>query len=166
MTQLFEQLDKIVEQKTVLYGQFIDLLGEEWRRIAEDSLEKLELILERKASLMMTIENLNMQREQTVAQIAVLYGLDSNALTLKEIIRLQGNPQKHRLAHHRRVLRGQIDTINRMNQANRKLVRQSSQAVKKSIDYLTQPKAQPTPYSSQGNLDEAPMEGRMVSTSA
>ena len=42
MTQLYEQLEDLVQKKTVYYGQLIDLMNEEWRCIGENALEKLE----------------------------------------------------------------------------------------------------------------------------
>lgn len=167
MNELFEHLDRLVEQKTVHYGQLIDLLNEEWRHIGGNDLEKLEALLERKEALLITIQDINIQREQVVRAIGEQFGIDPSNLTLKEIIRLPGNDHRSRLQHFRRILRSQIDTINRMNQANRKLVRQSARTVKESIDYLVDPSPQQfSPYNPKGDMTDVPLEGRMVRTSA
>ncbi len=166
MSNHFEHLSHLVEKKTVYYGQLIDLMNEEWRRIGENDLEKLEELLQRKHDLLLTIEQLNQEREQVVQGIAVAHSLAPEGLTLKEIIGLPGNTHKSRLQHFRRTLRSQIDTINKMSQTNRKLIRQSSRTVKESIDYLVEPGPQYTPYDTRGDLPDAPLEGRMVRTSA
>ena len=167
MMELFEQLDRLVEKKTVHYGQLIDLLNEEWRHIGDSDLEKLEALLVRKEALLITIHEINLQREQVVRAIGEQFEIDPVSLTLKEIIRLPGNTHRTRLQHFRRVLRSQIDTINRMNQTNRKLVRQSARTVKESIDYLVEPEPpQFSPYNPKGDVADVPLEGRMVRTSA
>ncbi len=166
MSDSFEQLDDLVEKKTVYYGQLIDILNEEWRHIGENSLDMLESLLTRKETLLITIQELNLQREQVVHEIANQFGLVPEDITLKDIISLPGNPFKSRLQHFRRVLRSQIDSINRTNQANRKLVRQSARTVKESIEYLVEPGPQYTPYNTRGDLADAPLEGHMVRTSA
>lgn len=166
MNDSFEQLDHLVEQKTVFYGQLIDILNEEWRHIGENSLEMLETLLARKETLLITIQELNIKREQVVRDIAVSHGFNSENITLKDIISIPENRFKSRLQHFRRVLRSQIDTINRMNLANRKLVRQSARTVKESIEYLVEPGPQYTPYNTRGDVADAPLEGRMVRTSA
>ncbi len=166
MSDNFQQLDYLVEKKTVYYGQLIDILNEEWRHIGENSLDHLETLLARKETLLITIQELNIQREQVVRQIATEYNLNQDNITLKEIISIPDNPHKSRLQHFRRVLRSQIDSINRINQANRKLVRQSARTVKESIEYLVETGPQYTPYNPKGDLADAPLEGRMVRTSA
>ena len=166
MKHLFEQLEELVSQKTVHYGQLIDLMNEEWRYIGGNHVEKLETLLEKKRLLLDTIQQLNLKREQVVREIAGIHGLEPHQISLKDIIRIKDNHRAQRLAHYRRLLRSQIDTINRMNQTNRKLVRQSSRTVKDSIEFLVQPTGNHSPYSSRGNLDDVPLEGRMVSTSA
>jgi len=166
MKHLFEQLEELVSQKTVHYGQLIDLMNEEWRCIGGNHVEKLETLLEKKRLLLDTIQQLNLKREQVVREIAGIHGLEPHQISLKDIIRIKDNHRAQRLAHYRRLLRSQIDTINRMNQTNRKLVRQSSRTVKDSIEFLVQPTGNHSPYSSRGDLDDVPLEGRMVSTSA
>lgn len=166
MSNSFEQLNHLVEKKTVFYGQLIDILNEEWRHIGENSLEKLEALLTRKETLLITIQELNLQREQVVREIAAASSSIPENITLKDIIAIPDNPFKSRLQHFRRVLRSQIDTINRMNLANRKLVRQSARTVKESIEFLVEPGPQYTPYNTRGDLPDAPLEGRMVRTSA
>ncbi len=166
MSDSFEQLNYLVEKKTVFYGQLIDILNEEWRHIGENSLEKLEALLTRKETLLITIQELNLQREQVVREIAGASNLSPENITLKDIISIPGNSFKSKLQHFRRVLRSQIDTINRMNLANRKLVRQSARTVKESIEFLVEPGPQHSPYNTRGDLPDAPLEGRMVRTSA
>ena len=87
MMELFEQLDRLVEKKTVHYGQLIDLLNEEWRHIGDSDLEKLEALLVRKEALLITIHEINLQREQVVRAIGEQFEIDPVSLTLKEIIR-------------------------------------------------------------------------------
>jgi len=166
MKQLYEQLENLVQQKTIYYAQLIDLMNEEWRCIGENALEKLEIMLQRKEALLGTLQQLNGLREQVVREIAQTHGMDPHQVSLKDIIRFKDNSQAPRLAHYRRILRSQINIINRMNQANRKLIRQSSRTVKETIDFLVQPAGSPSPYSARGDLDDVPIEGRMVSTSA
>ncbi|MFQ5483008.1 MAG: flagellar protein FlgN [Nitrospinaceae bacterium] len=166
MKALYGELEGLIQQKSVLYGRFIDLLGEEWRSLSENSLDKMESLLKHKETLLLSIQELNVHRENVVRSIAEAHGRPPEELTLKDIIRLPGNPSAHRLAHHRRVLRSQIDTLNRMNQANRRLIRQTKRTTQQTLEHLLQPGGISSPYGANGDLAAAPMEGRMVRTSA
>lgn len=165
MIDTYRQLDATILKKTVLYGQFIDLLKEEWKQITQFALEKLEKIVERKEALVLEIEQVNQVREHYVAAIAHAKGLDPRNVTLRDIIQMEDNPFARNMAGTRKVLKEQINMLNLQNQDNKNLLRRSAQGVKQSIEHIYPGEKTEGPYHSNGQMNERPLASGVVSMS-
>ena len=164
MNDLYKALDEILMQKIDLYNELIDVMKKEWTSISEYSREKLEEALEKKSSLLAKVHELNYKREEIVQRFSSQLGRPQEEVTLKSIIELEANPWARRMKACREKIRKQIETIHKMNADNKQLIYRSSLTMKKSISWLYEIDTAYTPYYSNGQLSEPPMESRVVNT--
>ena len=164
MEAMYKTLASLLSEKSSLYADFIDLLQEEWNCVSEYSRESLEKILEKKEYMVTAIHKMNAQREQLTQAIAEKKQIPEGERTLKSIILLGDNRWAGHMEKHRKTLRQQIKTIQKMNARNKNLIHQSSLSMKRSMTWLYQVDAAYTPYHQNGELREAPLQSGLVNT--
>ena len=110
-----------MEKKVVLYEKFISLLKEEWRSIAEYSIDSLEPIVFKKDELVHQLQVLESDRTQTMKKVAKGLQISYSNLTMKNLLNVQKSPLNSRLANSRKKLLGKIQIVNEWNRSIRRL---------------------------------------------
>ncbi len=166
MNNLYQALDEVLVRKIKLYDEIIEVIREEWNSITEYNRKNLETALERKETLLVKVHELNNTREGLVQSIAKSIHHNQGRLGLKDIIQIKDNLWAPRMVESRKTIRERIQTIQEMNQANRALIGRTAEGIKASMGWLYQADAAYTPYFSNGQLREPPMESQVVNTDA
>ena len=136
MSLLLKHLLNIMERKTTLYKKFISLLQEEWKCIAEYSIEALESIIHKKDDLVNQLQILESERTRVIKKVARGLKIPHGGLTMKNLLKIQKSPINPRLAQSRKNLLAQIQTVNNLNGSVRDLMNQSSSSFRKSLGPL------------------------------
>ena len=164
MSNLYQSLESILNEKIQLYDRIIEVMTEEWTSITEYSRPRLEKAVEQKEALLAKVHELNHQRESLVKAFARDSGSESGAITLAEIIKMKGNYLGAHMAEQRKTIRRQIQQIRELNTSNKQLINRSALAMKRSVSWLYEVDAKYTPYYANGELSEPMIESRMVDT--
>jgi flagellar biosynthesis/type III secretory pathway chaperone len=164
MNELYSTLEEVLVRKIALYENIIQVMNEEWASISNYSRIDLENAVSRKEILLAQVHDLNYKREEIVKAFAENLNCPQPEVTLGTIIELKNNPYKSRMAACRDKIKGQINTINQLNKANKQLINRSSMAMKKSMSWLYEIDTATTSYYSNGQIKEPAMESRVVNT--
>jgi flagellar biosynthesis/type III secretory pathway chaperone len=164
MNKFYKQLLDVLARKASLLSRFIDLLRREWKCVSDYSLEKLEEIVREKEELIARIQLLDVERESIVTNFAEAVGQPAEEVTLRLIARRKDNPWGKQMIARRDQLMGQVETINKLNRANRDLIDHSSLTMKKSMAFLYQAdQDDQAGYYSNGQAKKEKMGSRMLS---
>lgn len=136
MSSLLKHLLNTMEKKVVLYEKFIFLLKEEWRSIAEYSIDSLEPIILKKDELVHQLKVLESDRTKTMKKVAKGLQISYSNLTMKNLLNVQKSPLNSRLANSRKKLLGKIQIVNEWNRSIRRLMNKSSASFRKSLVHL------------------------------
>lgn len=167
MNLLLKQLLILMERKISLYGKFIVLLREEWRCIAEYSVDSIDPLLEKKDDLVRQMANLESDRNRLMRKVASRVKVAPSGLTLKKLIHLQDSPLNPRLATSRKKLLEQIQSINNLNRSIRDLMDSSSRSFRKSLVFLhSAGETALASYHANGRVAERKIQSRMLSVDA
>ena len=164
MSGLLKHLLKIMEKKTTLYEKFVSLLQDEWKCIAEYSIETLESIIHKKDDLVNQLQVLESERIRIMKKVAHGLKIPHGGLTMKNLLKIQESPINPKLAQSRKNLLSHIQTVNNLNCSVRDLMDQSSSSFRKSLVHLHSVGAtDSSPYHANGKIEKAKIFSRMLS---
>ncbi|MZH02405.1 MAG: flagellar protein FlgN [Nitrospinae bacterium] len=164
MNRLYKNLEDLLKQKIKLYDNFIKLLQEEWLCVSKYSYDSLEVVIAKKEDQVMQMQALENSRSSLMKKIAEKLQVRQSSLTLKKLIQIKGNPYKNNLAKCRNKLLSQIQQINEWSDKAKNLMDHSALSLKKSLAYIhSADEKAASPYTSNGQMVEGRVEGRMVS---
>lgn len=167
MNRLYKNLLNLLLQKIRLYNEFIDLLRKEWDAVAGYSLENFTDIMNKKETLILKSEALEENRNRVMEALAKGLGLPAGDFTLNKLISSRQDPCNPKLAECRRRLLKQIETIRELNEKNKLLINHSSLSLKKSMAFIHRcDEESRSSYYSNGRLQEARMQSRLLNTDA
>ena len=164
MSVLLKHLLKIMEKKTKLYKKFVSLLQDEWKCIAEYSIEALESTIVKKDDLANQLLTLESERKRIMKKVALGLKISHGGLTMKNLLKIQNSPINSRLAQSRKNLLNQIQAVNNLNSSVRNLMDQSSSSFRKSLVHLHSVGATASsPYHANGQIEKSKIFSRMLS---
>ena len=167
MNGLLKRLLVLMEKKIAHYEIFISLLQDEWRYIAEYSIDALEASVSKKNDLAYKMQILESERTRIMKKIAHELKISLSGLTMKRLISIQKSPINPRLAKSRKKLLKQIHHINELHRSIRTLMDQSTLSFRKSMVFLhSEGEMASSPYHANGRLAEAKIHSRMLSLDA
>ena len=167
MSSLLKNLLTTMEKKIILYEKFISLLQDEWKCIAEYSIETLETLINKKYDLVNQLQSLEVERIRIMKKVAHSLNVSHGNLTMKNLIHIQKNPLNSRLAKSRKNLLTQIQSVNYLNCSIRDLMKKSSLSFRKSLVHLhTEGEIASSPYHANGKINKSEKYSRMLSVDA
>jgi flagellar biosynthesis/type III secretory pathway chaperone len=156
-----------MEKKITLYEKFISLLQDEWKCIAEYSIETLESLINKKYELVNQLQGLEAERIKIMKKVAQSLKVSHGNLTMKNLINIQKNPLNSRLAKSRKNLLTKIQSVNYLNCSIRDLMKKSSLSFRKSLVHLhTEGEIASSPYHANGKIKKSEKYSRMLSVDA
>lgn len=163
MTHLYRALLNQMGQKIAIYRELIDILKREWDCIVAYSLEDLQAILKGKEMLTLKLQVLEENRIKVITEIGKKLNINSENLTLKNILKAHNHSLNPKLAAHRKVLLEQIDTLKEYTLKTQGLVDRSSLSIKKSIVFLHRSLDKAAaPYGADGQMGVGKSECHML----
>jgi flagellar biosynthesis/type III secretory pathway chaperone len=167
MNRLYKNLEDLLKQKITLYDKFIQLLKEEWVCVSKYSYDSLQEITAKKEDQVMQMQALENSRSCLMKKIAEKLKVRQSSLTLKKLAQIKDNPYRNNLARSRQKLLSQIKDVNEWSGKVKNLMDHSALSLKKSLAFIHSKDEQAnSPYSSNGQVMEGRVEGRMVSMDA
>ncbi|MGY8713992.1 MAG: flagellar protein FlgN [Verrucomicrobiia bacterium] len=167
MNRLYKNLQDLLEQKTGLYENFIQLLNEEWKCVTEYSYDGLQEIIAKKNNQVMQMQALESSRSSLMKKIASNLKLEQSGLTLRKLIQYKDNPYRINLSKCRENLLSKIQQINILSVKIKALMDHSALSLKKSLAFIhSEGEKANSPYEANGQVTEGKLQSRMVSVDA
>ncbi|MBC8285206.1 MAG: flagellar protein FlgN [Nitrospinae bacterium] len=167
MKRLYKNLQDVLEQKIKLYENFIQLLNEEWKSVAQYSYDDLQIIIAKKDDQVMQMQALENSRSSLMKKIAGNLNMKPSALTLKRLIQFKDNPYRVNLSNCRSRLLSKINKINILSAKIKALMDHSALSLKKSLAFIhSEGEKAHSPYEANGQVNEGKLQSRMVSVDA
>ena len=164
MNKLYKNLQELLEQKIVLYDNFIKLLNEEWKCITNYSYDGLQEIIDKKNEQVRQMQVLENNRSNLMKKIASNHKVGQSGLTLNKLIQNKDIPYRINLSKCRNKLLSNIQIINLLSTKIKALIDHSSLSLKKSLAFIhSEGEKANSPYESNGQVSEGSLQSRMVS---
>ena len=165
MDVLFEKLIGLLESQTGLYSSLLTVLQAEKAAALNSDLEPLNRAVKEKENVLLEIRILEEQRLNMLNQVAGFIGKPTRQLTLKRLAQQLPDPYAEQVRTCRSNLISLTQSIQELNNSNRKLFRRSLELVKGSINLLGSLRSPAPVYCQAGKLGTATSSGRVLSGS-
>jgi flagellar biosynthesis/type III secretory pathway chaperone len=165
MDALFEKLIGLLESQTGLYGALLKTLQAEKAAALNSDLDPLNRAVKEKENVLLKIRILEEQRLNLLGQVAGIIGAPADQLTLKRLAQQLPEPYAARVRTCRSNLVSLTQSIQELNNSNRKLFRRSLELVKGSINLLGRLRSPAPVYCQTGKIGTAMSGGRVLSGS-
>lgn len=163
MEKLLNALSDCVDRQLHLYRKLLDLFSDERTAVLTSDLEALNRVLMDKELLLQNIRSVEHLRRQTAHEMAVLLGIDEDAVTISQLSESIEEPYASRIKRKGDRLKALIDEIQIASGRNRSLCLQALKFVSGSIKLLTAI-SRPNPvYHASGRIHHDRNIGRMLS---
>lgn len=137
MAGLIIELIETVEQQNSLYEQLLELSAKKKTVIIDNSLEKLQKLLDEESSLIGKCQRLDKQREQLFDDIAFVLNLKREDVTLSKLsAAIKGQPEEKRLTTAKDKAVSLLNKIKGINDVNRYLVEQSLEHIEFNVNLI------------------------------
>ena len=167
MTHLYKKMATILEQKMLLYKEFISLLQKEWDVVTEYSLDHLRDIIKKKEALVLKMQELEESRVEVTHSLSEMLGVPPETLTIKDLIRLRKDPSNPKLIEYRKRLMAQIEIVKKLNDKNKGLVNHSSLSLQQSFSFMYRADEEArSSYRADGIMRKNRMQSRIISADA
>ena len=145
MASLMENLIDVLEQESSEYEGLLELSQRKTPVIVSGNLENLQKITDEEQELVSRINHLDRKRAEVTADIANVLNKDVTALKLKNLIEmLAGRPvEQKRLAEAHDRLQAAVRTLQRVNEHNSELLKESLEMVAFELNLIQSMKAAP-----------------------
>lgn len=134
---MLNQLDKTLKDKVKLYQELNSILHEEKNVLGKGKISHLQDFLSRKEIIIKKLRNLDEKRKTILKEIANQMGLSFDSISLSKIIKKAGSPIADKLKKSRIQLIELINSIDRLNIYNEKLVQRSSASNEKILSFFS-----------------------------
>lgn len=131
------QLIDVIQKEVEMFERLLKTMKEEQAALVGHDVEALERTVEVQRDLTEKAAALERARAEVVRSLCESMGEDPSVLTMKQIIEKVGAPHDERLGALRQDLLDLHEEIQRSNQQNALLVKQSMKYVDKSLQILT-----------------------------
>jgi flagellar biosynthesis/type III secretory pathway chaperone len=163
MELLLEKLIELLESQKHLYAGLLKVLQEEKAAAVNSHLEALNRAVKEKENVLLEIRILEEQRIKMLNQVAAALGLPVGGLTLKRLAQKAPHPYAGRVTACRSSLLSLTQSIQEINNSNRRIFKRSLQLVRGSINLLGNLRAPAPVYGQTGKLGNAAAGGRVLS---
>lgn len=146
---MWDKLVFLLTEIVALYRVILEISRNKKKVLVSARVEELEALTKQEESIILQIGKLETAREQIVAELAGLYGLSSNDLTLSKARELAGGETAAKLQALEVDLASIAAELAPLNKINTELIQQSLNYVNYNLNLLTQSPAG-TNYAAKG----------------
>lgn len=136
MSQLSEQLARILEREQVIYEEVLDLAEKKKQIIIDGKLKELEDITRRENEIVGILIKLENLRSQTSEQLAAEKGI-TELTTVRELLPLLEPKDQLTISTLQSKLRGTATALQNANELNGKLLKQSLELVDFNLNLIS-----------------------------
>ena len=165
MDELVEKIIGLIEDQKRLYGLLLTVLQDEKAAAMRSSLDALNRAVKEKENVMLKIRILEEQRINLLGQVASVLGEPADQLTLERLAQRIPEPHAGRVQACRSSLLSLTQSIQELNNSNRRLFRRSLELIKGSINLLGSLRSPAPVYCQTGKLGAALASGSVLSGS-
>ena len=163
MDALSEKLIGLIEDEKRLYGLLLTILQEEKAAALASRLDTLDQAVKEKENVLLKIRILEEQRINLLTQIAEALGEPVHRLTLKRLAEHLPEPHAVRVLACRSSFKSLAQSIQELNNSNRRLFQRSLELIKGSINLLGGLRAPAPVYCPTGKLGGGLASGSLLS---
>ena len=135
MSQLSEQLERILEREHAIYEEVLDLAGKKKQIIIDGKLKELEEITRRETEIVGILIKLENLRSQTSEQLAAEKGVMELA-TVRDLLPLLDPKDQLAISTLHSKLKGTVTALQNANDLNGKLLKQSLELVDFNLNLI------------------------------
>ncbi len=136
MSQLSEQLARILEREQVIYEEVLDLAEKKKRIIIDGKLKELEDITRRETEIVGILIKLENLRSQTSEQLAAEKGI-RELVSMRDLLPLLDPKDQLYISALQAQLKGTIASLQNVNELNGKLLKQSLELVDFNLNLIS-----------------------------
>lgn len=136
MSQLSEQLSRILEREQVIYEEVLDLAEKKKRIIIDGKLKELEDITRRETEIVGILIKLENLRSQTSEQLAAEKGI-RELVSMRDLLPLLDPKDQLYISALQAQLKGTIASLQNVNELNGKLLKQSLELVDFNLNLIS-----------------------------
>ncbi len=136
MSQLSEQLARILEREQVIYGEVLDLAEKKKKIIIDGKLKELEVITRRETEIVGILIKLENLRSQTSEQLAAEKGVLMLS-SIRDLLPLLDPQDQLYISSLQAQLKGTITALQNANELNGKLLKQSLELVDFNLNLIS-----------------------------
>ena len=163
MNALLDNLLQILKAEINFYQSLQSILQHQRRAIINCEVKSLKKTADRKEAFLSRSTRLEAQRTKVMAKLAEVLVVPQSKLTLKKIIRLIQEPHASELRNVRAEIKAVLERIRKTNQDNLDLFRHSHRLVQSSLALLNKCILNGSVYYSSGKIQNAPLNGTLLS---
>ena len=163
MDTLLEKLIELLESQKHLYAELLNVLQEEKAAAVNSQLEALDRSVKEKENVLLEIRILEEQRIRLMDQVADVLGEPAGQLTLRRLAQKIHEPFAGHVKAYRSSMISLTQSIQEINNSNRKLFSRSLELVKGSIHLLGSLRSPAPVYCQTGKLGTAVAGGSVLS---
>lgn len=135
MSQLSEQLERILEREQTIYEEVLDLAEKKKRIIIDGKLRELEDITRRETEIVGILIKLENLRSQTTEQLAAERGVKELA-SVRDLLPLLDPKDQLTISSLQAKLKGTVTALQNANDLNGKLLKQSLELVDFNLNLI------------------------------
>jgi len=136
MSQLSEQLARILEREQIIYEEVLDLAEKKKKIIIDGKLKELEAITRRETEIVGILIKLENLRSQTSEQLAAEKGV-LKLSSMRELLPLLDPQDQLYISSLQAQLKGTIIALQNTNELNGKLLKQSLELVDFNLNLIS-----------------------------
>jgi flagellar biosynthesis/type III secretory pathway chaperone len=159
---LIEALDRLLLQEIEAYQHLLTLQQEEQRLVVEAALEPFLANLQVKERLAHQLAACEKHRQMVTTRLAPLLQLPATTTTLQQLSTRVAEPYAGRFLHYRTCLRTLVDDLQRLNNENAMLLRDSLTCIEHLLAFFERMQPGCATYHSSGQLTPK-KQGRFLS---
>lgn len=160
MSQLSEQLARILEREQAIYEEVLDLAEKKKKIIIDGRLRELEDITRRETEIVGILIKLENLRSQTSEQLAAEKGI-RELTSVRDLLPLLDPKDQLYISTLHSQLRGTITALQNVNELNGKLLKQSLELVDFNLNLITSIGSVSEGYTAEASEKGAPRRSTM-----
>lgn len=147
---MINELAKVLEQETALYGEILDISKGKTNVIVEGKVSELESIVKIEQSILFQIGRLEDQREILIGKLSEQLGLGGEEVILSKILKHADSENRKKLKACQDKMHSTVNELKNTNELNSKLIKNSLDYINFSLNIITEVNAINTSYGNDG----------------
>lgn len=151
---VLNELMDVLEKETALYEDILKISRNKTRVVVEGKIQELDSIVKVEQNIVLQIGRLEDKREELVARIRTELGLDSEQITISEIVKHVPEEQAVSLKASQEKMVNTLGELKNVNDLNSKLIRNSLDYIDFSVNLISAADISSNNYGESGQVNE------------